>query len=380
MLTVNQRSFHEAVRIAKKVTDKIPTGYQDQRKVHLSNVESGVLLLRASNKDTFMTIGFDANDKNCEDTIKPVCIKTDNLEKVLRCRVKDGMVTVSGQTEKTVNLKMTGGTRATLNITENQDLVFENPSPDIEYTRKVSFDPKNNDTIKKLKFLQSAISRNEIRRNIECVRFEVNKGISTDGKRLNYVEFMGADVFEEISVPVDLYDLMLSIIQTHKHIVEFYTGKNKNEEWVRLECGGYVIEQKLENKIDFPEYENVMPTKERRDSFVEIDPKELKSAIMRVYAVAEKTPNHVMKMTFHDGILKFSVSHWDLGEFETDVSMIQSSGRNFIIGIDTKYFTEAIFRIKNSKTIQITTRGDKDPVRIDMEEDGMVAVVMPVRI
>ena len=86
MLSVNQKSFHEAVRIAKKVTDKIPTGYQDQRKVHLSNVESGVLLLRASNKDTFMTIGFDAKGK--EDAIKPVCIKTDNLEKVLRCRVK----------------------------------------------------------------------------------------------------------------------------------------------------------------------------------------------------------------------------------------------------------------------------------------------------
>ncbi len=227
-----------------------------------------------------------------------------------------------------------------------------------------------------------AVSNEEARYNLNGIYIEtepagnVLRMVSTDGHRLALVErkIEGADLSR--------FDK--SVIVPKKGIFEWKRLLEEDDE--PLEIGfrknGGVVRKKdvllVVRLIDaeFPDYKQVIPKDLKRN--LTVGRETLLASLRRISVLAtEKTRS--LKLELGKGELFLSSTNPDLGEAREEIE-IDYSGEPLTIGFNARYLIDAL-AVLGSKEVRLGLNDELSPGTIrPVDDDGALAVVMPMRI
>lgn len=213
---------------------------------------------------------------------------------------------------------------------------------------------------------QFAISTEETRFYLNGVYLHTAEGrlaaVATDGHRLSRHYGAPRDHFEGVILPRKLVSIL------PKGNVHVSLSPTK----VRIQAADTVITSKL---IDgtFPDYQRVIPT--GNDKIVQASIAELRTAVDRVSTVATER-GRAVKLEIAPGQIGLSVR----GDAEaTDVVEADYSGEPIEIGFNAAYLTELLGNLAGD-TVRIALNDGGSPTLFSGEDDGVLMVLMPMRV
>jgi DNA polymerase-3 subunit beta len=214
-----------------------------------------------------------------------------------------------------------------------------------------------------------AISTEETRFYLQGVFLHVQDGqlraVATDGHRLSRIIGPSIPEFEGIIVPRKTVSLL------PKGVVHVSVSTQK----IRIEAGDFVLVSKL---IDgtFPDYQRVIPTHNNKKIVFGSD--DMRQAAGRVSVVSSER-GRAVKLTFTEGQAALTVNNPDQGDASDEI-FVSYDGEPIDIGFNAAYLTELV-GIFPAGDIHLALADSGSPAVFTSEKaDGLLAVLMPVRI
>lgn len=214
-----------------------------------------------------------------------------------------------------------------------------------------------------------AMSTEETRYYLNGVFLHVHDGaavaVSTDGHRLSRHTGPAVPAFTGVIVPRKAVGLL------PKGVVSVSVSESK----IRISAGDFILTSKL---IDgtFPDYQRVIPT--ANDKIVTFGSDDMRQAAGRVAAVSSERGKAV-RLSFADGVGKLDVSNPERGSASDEI-VVSYDGDKIDIGFNSQYLTELV-GIFPAGDIKLALADSGSPAVFTSEKvDGLLAVLMPVRI
>lgn len=126
----------------------------------------------------------------------------------------------------------------------------------------------------------------------------------------------------------------------------------------------------------FPNYEQVLP--KGHPTQITFPKEAIVSALRRVSVLSEERTKPV-KMSLASGSLKFTASNPELGEAEEAVPA-DYSGVEIVVGFNSRYLLDALAPIVGGQVVMELKDGTSPGVFRNVEGNGYVCVIMPMRI
>lgn len=227
-----------------------------------------------------------------------------------------------------------------------------------------------------------AASTDETRYNLNGVYLEVQPDtgqlrlVATDGHRLAMMES---------EVPGDLSALQSGVIIPRKGLAEL--KRLLDEDMVAevelafagnsgLARGGEVTLVMRLIEGEFPNYQQVIP--QESNVHVIVDSDRLARALRRVVLLSSQR-SRAVKLELNEGKITVSSNNPDLGDASDDMDN-DYDGETMSIGFNARYMLDALAAMQ-VKEIRLSLNNDLSPAKVrPTNEDGAVAVVMPMRL
>lgn len=203
---------------------------------------------------------------------------------------------------------------------------------------------------------------------------KVLRVVATDGHRLACVESplpAGAENMNGVIIPRKTVGEVRKLLDdSGVESVQISLSENK----IRFSMEDVALTSKL---IDgtYPDYERVIPTD--NDKEIELNVKELSSAVDRVSVVAERT--RAIKLLTSKNKIVITTSSPDLGSAMEEVEAKYDSG-NFEIGYNFRYLLDILAEIKGESVKVSFTDGSSPSVIHDKSDASAIYVLMPMRV
>ena len=200
------------------------------------------------------------------------------------------------------------------------------------------------------------------------------RAVATDGHRLARVETPcpnGAAGMPGIIVPRKAVQEVRKLLDDAEGQVEVALSANK----IRFQLGEIVLTSKL---IDgtFPDYERVIPSTE--GDVIEVEGADLKSAVDRVAAISTERARAV-KLALEGERLTLSVNNPDSGS-ATEELIVAYAGDGAEIGFNAKYLLDIMDQISGRQARIFVTDAQSPTIIRDTDDDGVLYVLMPMRV
>ncbi|MBR2033887.1 MAG: DNA polymerase III subunit beta [Alphaproteobacteria bacterium] len=202
----------------------------------------------------------------------------------------------------------------------------------------------------------------------------VLRTVATDGHRLACVESplpQGAENLKGVIIPRKTVSEIRKLLDDNS--VENVTVEI-SENKVRFNLADITLTSKL---IDgtYPDYERVIPTD--NDKNLELNVKDLASAVDRVSVVAERT--RAIKMLTHQNKVTIMTSSPDLGNASEDLDA-KYENESLEIGYNFRYLLDILAEVKG-ETVRISFADASSPSVIhDTSDASAIYVLMPMRV
>lgn len=227
-----------------------------------------------------------------------------------------------------------------------------------------------------------AASVDETRYNLNGVYFEVlaDEGkirmVATDGHRLALVDRGAGSEVTGLASGVIVPRKGLAEIKRlvdEEDADEIELGFEGNSGLVRK--GAVTLVMRL-IEGEFPNYQQVIP--KASDTFLTLPSEPLVRALRRV-ALLSAERSRAVKVKLVSGQITVSSSNPDLGEASEELD-VDYDGDGLAIGFNAKYLLESIGAL-GSKEVRLGLRDGNSPAELrPAEDDGSLAVVMPMRL
>ena len=127
---------------------------------------------------------------------------------------------------------------------------------------------------------------------------------------------------------------------------------------------------------DFPDYERVVPKSNEHRTMIEVDP--LLHALRRMIILSSEKSRGV-KMEFKENLLEVSSSNPELGDAREELE-VDYQGPELTVGFNARYMLD-ILQVQDQDKISLFLKDQLSPGLIKpVEEDGYLAVIMPMRL
>ena len=198
--------------------------------------------------------------------------------------------------------------------------------------------------------------------------------VATDGHRLACVESplpKGAEDIQGVIIPRKTITEIRKLLDDNK--VEDVTVE-LSENKVRFTMRDVTLTSKL---IDgtYPDYERVIPTD--NDKNLELNVKELASAVDRISVVAERT--RAIKMLTNSNKITITTSSPDLGSASEDLEATYEN-ESLEIGYNFRYLLDILAEIKGENVRISFSDGSSPSVIHDTSDSSAIYVLMPMRV
>ncbi len=320
-------------------------------------------------------------------------MEIDILEKIEANVILNGKLTVSAHTLYDIVRKLPDGSEVIMNNNDNNLILscgkseFTLPTlpfddypimTDIQGGKTFSISSADlQNLIDNTKF---AISAEETRYYLNGIYLHQNKdksnlrAVATDGHRLAQVEIKlpdGADGMPSIIVPRKTVGELRKLIDDTEGNINITVSSNK----IRFNINDCTLTSKL---IDgsFPDYQRVIPKDNTKNLLVST--KEFKDAVDRVSTISiEKS--RAVKLSLSENNLMLKVNSHDAGNASEELE-VQFQSDAMEIGFNSKYLLDIALQI-HGKDIQFSLSDSASPALItDPEEEGIIFVLMPMRV
>ena len=203
---------------------------------------------------------------------------------------------------------------------------------------------------------------------------KILRAVATDGHRLARAELAlpkGAETMPGIILPRKTVQEVRKLIEDDDGIVEVALSESK----IRFEIGGIVLTSKL---IDgtFPDYERVIPA--GAGQTLTFDGSQLKSAVDRVSAVSTER-SRAVKLSLDNERLTLTVNNPDSGS-ATEEMVIAYDGTPIEIGFNAKYLLDIMDQLKGPEARMIASDAQSPTIIRDAADEGVLYVLMPMRV
>ena len=203
---------------------------------------------------------------------------------------------------------------------------------------------------------------------------DILRAVATDGHRLAQYDIplpQGAKDMNGIIIPKKMIQELRRVLDDANGDINIQLNENK----IKFSFNNMQIISKV---IDgtFPDYTKVIP--QSNDKSITTNNDELKKAIDRVSTVSlEKS--RAVKLSLSNNLLSLNVNSHDLGNASEDLE-IDYSYDNIEIGFNSKYLLDITSQIQG-KEVQILLSDSASPALItDPDQDGVIFVLMPMRV
>jgi DNA polymerase-3 subunit beta len=318
-----------------------------------------------------------------------------DIVETARCIVStQGKVTVSAHTLYDIVRKLTDGSEISIKLTDTNLEVSAGKSKFILPTLPVDDYPIMSEIENVSKFfiqsvdLASLIDNTKFAISLEETRYYLNgiflhvpdankdklRAVATDGHRLAQAEIPlpnGAENIPSIILPRKAVGEIRKLTDLTDGSVEIIISDTK----AKFIFPNTILTTKL---IDgtFPDYQRVIP-KENLNKLM-VSKSEFSKAIDRVSTVSiEKS--RAVKLSLINNLLSLNVSSHDLGNASEELE-IDYNYENLEIGFNAKYLLDIAAQIQG-KEIEILLSDSASPALItDPDQDGVIFVLMPMRV
>lgn len=227
-----------------------------------------------------------------------------------------------------------------------------------------------------------AVSQDESKYNLNGIFCQVQEGskelrlVATDGHRLSMIDKQVE--MEESS------ELSRGVILPRKGILELKKLSEEGEGDLKL---GFMDNNAVVSKDqtvvimrlvdgEFPDYSRVIPQTNEQKATIGVDP--FLHALRRMIIVSSEKSRGV-KMNFKTNLLEVSSSNPELGDAREEMD-IEYQGPELSVGFNARYLID-ILQVQNQDQICMILKDNLSPGLIKpVDEDGYLAVVMPMRL
>lgn len=227
-----------------------------------------------------------------------------------------------------------------------------------------------------------AVSQDESKYNLNgifCQLVEETKKlrlVATDGHRLSLIE--------KTIEKADAEELIRGVILPRKGIMELKKISEEGEGDIML---GFMENNAVVSKEqtviimrlvdgEFPDYERVIPKNNEQRATVPVDA--FLHALRRMIIVSSEKSRGV-KMNLKNNLLEVSSSNPELGDAHEELD-IEYSGPDLTVGFNARYLLD-ILQVQDQDNINFILKDNASPGLIKpLDEDGYLAVVMPMRL
>jgi DNA polymerase-3 subunit beta len=127
---------------------------------------------------------------------------------------------------------------------------------------------------------------------------------------------------------------------------------------------------------EFPDYSRVIPQTNEQKAFIAADP--FLHALRRMIILSSEKSRGV-KMNFKTNLLEVSSSNPELGDAREELD-IEYQGPELSVGFNARYLLD-ILQVQNQDQICMILKDNLSPGLIKpVDEDGYLAVIMPMRL
>jgi DNA polymerase-3 subunit beta len=202
----------------------------------------------------------------------------------------------------------------------------------------------------------------------------VLRAVATDGHRLARAETAlpnGAENMPGVIVPRKTVQEVRKLLDEAEGDVEIALSDNK----IRFTVGGIVLTSKL---IDgtFPDYERVIPA--INGHVLSFEGAQFKSAVDRVAAVSTER-SRAVKLSLEGEKLTLTVNNPDSGS-ATEELVVSYDADPIEIGFNAKYLLDIMDQLSGPEARLHMTDAQSPTVVKDSEDEGVLYVLMPMRV
>jgi DNA polymerase-3 subunit beta len=127
---------------------------------------------------------------------------------------------------------------------------------------------------------------------------------------------------------------------------------------------------------EFPDYDRVIPKANEQQATIAVDP--FLHALRRMIIVSSEKSRGV-KMNFKNDLLEVSSSNPELGDAREELT-IEYKGPEISVGFNARYLLD-ILQVQDQEHIRMILKDNTSPGLIKpVDEDGYLAVIMPMRL
>lgn len=227
-----------------------------------------------------------------------------------------------------------------------------------------------------------AVSQDESKYNLNGIFCQVQEGtnrlrlVATDGHRLSMID-------KEITVS-ESSELTRGVILPRKGILELKKLADEGEGNLQL---GFMDNNAVVSKDqtviimrlvdgEFPDYSRVIPKNNEQIAAIAVDP--FLHALRRMIILSSEKSRGV-KMNFKNNLLEVSSSNPELGDAREEMD-IEYNGPEITVGFNARYLLD-ILQVQDQDQINMVLKDNLSPGLIKpIDEDGYLAVVMPMRL
>lgn len=227
-----------------------------------------------------------------------------------------------------------------------------------------------------------AVSQDESKYNLNGIFCQVQEEskllrlVATDGHRLSMID-KGVDSAESS-------ELSKGVILPRKGILELKKLAEEGESDLQL---GFMDNNAVVSKDqtviimrlvdgDFPDYMRVIPKNNEQKATIAVDP--FLHALRRMIILSSEKSRGV-KMNFKQNLLEVSSSNPELGDAREELD-IEYDGPELSVGFNARYVLD-ILQVQNQDSICMILKDNLSPGLVQpVDEDGYLAVIMPMRL
>ncbi len=227
-----------------------------------------------------------------------------------------------------------------------------------------------------------AVSQDESKYNLNGIFCQVQEGtnrlrlVATDGHRLSMID-------KEIALS-ESSELTRGVILPRKGILELKKLADEGEGNLQL---GFMDNNAVVSKDqtviimrlvdgEFPDYGRVIPKNNEQIAAIAVDP--FLHALRRMIILSSEKSRGV-KMNFKNNLLEVSSSNPELGDAREEMD-IEYKGPDITVGFNARYLLD-ILQVQDQDRINMILKDNLSPGLIKpIDEDGYLAVIMPMRL
>ena len=318
-------------------------------------------------------------------------MEIDIVEKIQSSTISNGKLTVSAHTLYDIVRKLPDGSEIIVSANENNLIIscgkseFMLPTlPFDDYPIMTDISGGKSFSISSVD-LQNLIDNTKFAISLEETRYYLNgiflhqndnllRAVATDGHRLAQAEInlpTGAEGMPSIIIPRKTVGELRKLLDDTEADIPITVSSNK----IKFSINNCTLTSKL---IDgsFPDYQRVIPKGNTKN--LVISTKEFKEAVDRVSTISiEKSRAVKLSLSKNNLILKVNSHDSGNASEEMEVSFEYDSME---IGFNSKYLLDIALQIQG-KDIQFSLSDSSSPALItDPEQEGIIFVLMPMRV